>query len=122
MTNETFTKTDDNVIDFMERVAQGKIQEATVPKGVEGEFIEWSFSNDKENMAIRQLFHMLYQSVFTNKIGVMHCKRKDKDIIDTIIVGVEQTPEGLATWPIAKLLTEEEQGNYLAPNGRGEYE
>lgn len=112
---------EDNVIDFAERLAQGKIEEAVVPEGNEGEFIEWSFSNDKENAAIRQLFHMLYQSVFSNKLGVMHCKRKDSDVVETIIVGVEQTPDGLATWPLAKLLTEEEQENYMAPDGHGNW-
>lgn len=110
---------EDNVIDFMERVAQGKIKEAEVPE--DAAFTEWSFSNDKENAAIRQLFHMLYQSVFSNKLGVMHCKRKDSDLVDTVIVGVERTPEGLATWPIAKLLTEEEQENYMAPDGHGNW-
>lgn len=96
-------------------IALGKVEEAVHPDGKE--MIEWAFSNDKANVHIRQLFHMFYKSVFLNKLGVMHAKRKDSDKIETLIVGVEVTDEGTLTWPLARILTEEEQGQYLAPNG-----
>lgn len=118
--NESKFSADTNVIDFAERVSKGEIVEAEVPEGTE--MTEWTFSNDKTNHAIRQLFHMLHQSVFVNKLGVMHAKRKDSDLIETLIVGVEVLENGsIATWPIAKLLTEEEQEQYLAPDGSGGY-
>jgi hypothetical protein len=83
---------------------------------------EWVFTNDKTNPMVRQLFHLLYTSVFKNKLGVMHAKLKDKDEVHTLIVGVEYTPEGLVTWPIAKILTEDQQLEYLAPDGNGNYQ
>lgn len=109
----------DNVIDFAARVAGGEIVEAETPEGVE--MTEWTFSNDKGNQAIRQLFHMLHQSVYVNKLGIMHAKQRDTDVIETILVGVEVTDAGIATWPIAKLLTEAEQNMYMAPDGVGGY-
>jgi hypothetical protein len=51
----------------------------------------------------------------------MHAKLKDKDEVHTLIVGVEYTPEGVVTWPIAKILTEDQQSEYLAPDGNGGY-
>lgn len=110
---------EDNVVhvDFAERIARGEIDEMETPDG--SEMAEWVFTNDRTNMATRQLFHMLYQSVFTNKLGVMHAKKTDSELIETLIVGIELTPDGVATWPIAKLLTEEEQGMYKAPDGNG---
>lgn len=106
-----------NVIDFAEAVAAGKIKEVEAPD--EREMFEWTFSNDKSNNAIRQLFHMFYQIVFDNKLGLMHALNTESDKVETLIVGVEQTPNGTACWPIAKILTEEEQGKYKSPDGNG---
>lgn len=107
----------DDVVAFSERVANGNIVEAETPEGAE--MTEWVFTNDPSNQAIRQLFHMFVHSAFTNKLGVMHAKRKNSNIIDTVVVGIEVVDGQIATWPIAKLLTEEEQGNYQAPDGEG---
>lgn len=100
-------------------LASGKVAEAVHPDGME--MVEWAFTNDKTNAHIRQLFHMLYRAIFLNKIGVMHAKRRDSDKIDTLLVGVEVTPEGTLTWPLARVLSEEEQGQYVAPNGDGSW-
>jgi hypothetical protein len=100
--------------------ALGEVTEAEHPTGTEME--EWVFTNDKTNPMVRQLFHLLYQSAFSNKLGVMHAKLKDKDEVHTLIVGVEYTPEGVVTWPIAKILTEDQQSEYLAPDGNGNYQ
>lgn len=82
---------------------------------------EFTFTNDRQNPMLTQLFRMLYTSVFKNKIGLMHAKVKGKDEVHTVIVGVELTPEGILTWPLAKILTEEEQDLYMAPDGEGNY-
>jgi hypothetical protein len=100
--------------------ALGEVVEANAPEGMEME--EWVFTNDKTNPMVRQLFHLLYESAFKNKLGVMHAKLKDKDEVHTLIVGVEYTDEGVITWPIAKILTEEQQSEYLAPDGNGNYQ
>ena len=101
-------------------IALGDVVEASSPDGTEME--EWVFTNDKTNPMVRQLFHLLYESAFKNKLGVMHAKLKDKDEVHTLIVGVEYTDEGVITWPIAKILTEAQQTEYLAPDGNGNYQ
>lgn len=106
-------------IDQALEVMNGEVQEAKHPDGKE--MTEWVFTNDKTNPHIRQLFHLLMNSAFFNKFGLMHALVKDTNEVHTIIVGVEETPEGVATWPIAKILTEEEQGQYQAPDGHGSY-
>lgn len=96
------------------------VSPVTSPEGVELD--EWVFTNDKTNPGIRHLYRMFYHSVFDNKIGLMHAKIKGSDTVVTLIVGVDYTPEGeLVTWPIAKVLTEEEQNNFAAPDGHGGY-
>lgn len=110
------TKSD---IDQALELMNGEVQEAEHPDGKE--MIEWVFTNEKENPHIRQLFHLLMNSAFFNKFGLMHAKLKGTDKVQTLIVGVEVTPDGTVTWPIAKILTEEEQSLYEAPDGNGGY-
>ena len=100
-------------------LAIGNVKEAELPDGIEMD--EYVFTNQKDNPMIRQLFHLIMESAFKNKIGLMHAKVRDKDEVHTLIVGVEHTPNGVATWPIAKILTEDQQGIYLAPDGNGNY-
>lgn len=89
---------------------------------LDGNYVdEFTFTNDKRNPMLTQLFRMFYTSVYKNKIGLMHAKVKGKDEVHTILVGVEITPEGIITWPLAKILTEEEQDVYMAPDGEGNY-
>lgn len=107
----------DNVIELF---PEGNVQESEHPAGIEMQ--EWCFTNDKTNPAIRQLFHVLHESVFKNKLGVMHAKFKGKPEVHTLIVGVEVLPTGeVLTFPLAKLLTADEQDSYMAPDGEGNY-
>ena len=86
------------------------------------ELQEWVFTNDKSNPSPRHLFHLLHESAFKNKLGVMHALRKDDHKIATVIVGVDQDAEGnLICWPIARMLTEDEQGLFMTPDGKGGY-
>lgn len=108
----------DFVDDVLKLAQEGKVRESDHPEGIVME--EWTFTNDKANPAIRQLFHILHQSTFKNKLGIMHAKLKDKDEVHTLIVGVEVAEDGqVLTFPIAKILTEAEQNCYLAPDGKG---
>lgn len=107
----------DFVNDVLTMLPEGKVREADHPEGIVME--EWTFTNDKTNPAIRQMFHLLHQSAFKNKLGVMHAKLKDKDEVHTLIVGVEVVEGEVLTFPIAKVLTEAEQNNYVAPDGNG---
>lgn len=101
-------------------MAQGKVHEAQPPEGIE--MIEWIYSNDKiENGPLHNLFHLFYDGVFKNRVGVMHCYNKATDMIDTVLVGIDKQADGVATWPLARILTEDEQGNYYAPDGKGGY-
>lgn len=96
-----------------------EIELAEHPAGIE--MTEWAFSNDKTNQHIQHLFHMLYNATFRNKIGVMHALHAETNEVHTLIVGVEATDEGIITWPLARVLTEEEQGKYKAPTGQGDF-
>lgn len=101
-------------------LSQLEVKEAEHPSGLE--MAEWVFTNDHTNPAIRNLFHMFYQSVFVNKLGLMTALHEPTGVVQTLIVGVEVTENGVITWPLAKVLTEEEQSQYKAPTGDGKYE
>lgn len=102
---------------------EAQMEKAEAPVDPAGrEVDELTFTNDKTNPAISHLFRMFYQSVFENKLGVMHALNTVDNKVQTIIVGVEITPDNeVITWPLAKILTEEEQGVYKAPDGNGNY-
>lgn len=80
------------------------------------------FTNDPTNpMAAKQL-EMLYRAVMTGRVGLMHAQNVDSGKIETLLVGVDSDPtEGLLTFPIARLLTEDDMGTYLPPDGHGGY-
>lgn len=105
--------------ELLEQLTADSIPDAEHPGGLE--MFEYAFTNDKTNPQILKLFHLLHSAAFANKIGVMHAKHLDTDTVHTLIVGVENTDDGIITWPIAKVLTEDEQGGYLAPDGNGGY-
>ena len=100
-------------------LSQLEVKEAEHPTGLE--MTEWAFTNDLTNPAIRNLFHMLHQAAFVNKLGVMHALHKPTGTVQSLIVGVEVTDNGVLTWPLAKILTETEQTEYLAPDGNGNF-
>lgn len=109
-----------HLIDEMLELVELPVSEVEHPEGIE--MTEWTFTNDKTNPMIRHMFHLLMKSAFANKIGVMHAKIKDTNEVHTVIVGVQVMPDGsVATWPIAKVFTEEEQDMYEAPDGQGNY-
>jgi hypothetical protein len=118
-TEKEFDPSAEEAAKALEAITSGEVQEAIHPDGLEMQ--EWVFTNDKTNPAPRQLFHMLHDGAFKNRLGIMHCKVRDKDEIHTLIVGVEVNEQGAFAFPIAKLLTQEEQGNYLAPDGNGNF-
>src|SRR4249919_1532441 len=94
------------------------VEPVKIPERIELD--EWVFTNDKTNPGIRQLFRMFHQSVFDNKVGLMHAKVKGSDNVVTLLVLVEVLPDNqIITWPLAKVLTEEEQTHYCAPDGNG---
>lgn len=111
------TELDKNLEEMQQLMAEP--EPVTDANGVEMD--EWCFTNDKSNPAIRHLFRMFYESTFSNKLGVMHALNTEDNKVQTLIVGVENTPDGVITWPLAKILTEEEQGKYKAPDGNGNF-
>lgn len=114
---------DDNVIDLQERLAAGKVAKAIPPEELKDVVVrdELVFTNDKADTAVRQLFHMLYQMTYDNKLGLMHAKNIVTGNVETLIVGTQRTEDGFACFPLAKVLTEEEQVMYQSPTGSGEY-
>lgn len=84
------------------------------------EVVEWLFTNDKTNPAIVNIFRIFHQVSYMNSLGVMHAKDKETGEISTLLVGVDVQPDGqINTWPLAKVLTPQEQSNYLSPDGDG---
>jgi hypothetical protein len=79
------------------------------------------FTNDKQNpLAIKQL-EMFYQATLGSRIGLMHAKNTATGKIDTLLVGVDYAEDGVNTYPLAKLLGEEDMNVYLPPDGEGGY-
>lgn len=106
-------------LQVLAEAATGEVTEAVHPAGVP--MAEWVFTNDKENPHIRQQFHLYMNATFANMIGLMHAKNSETGDIHTLIVGVENTEEGVVTYPLARILLPEEQNLYLAPDGSGGY-
>lgn len=79
------------------------------------------FTNDKQNpFAVKQL-EMIYQAMLGSRIGLMHAKNTLTNKIETLLVGVDHVDGGINTYPLAKLLTEEDMNIYLPPDGEGGY-
>lgn len=118
--NEEIQVTAEELEDLM-AAAHADIEEAEHPGGIE--MTEWAFSNDKTNKHILQMFHMFYNAVFANKLGVMHARVKGtEDEIHTILVGIEVREDGsVVTYPLAKVFDAAEQSKYEAPTGDGNY-
>lgn len=86
------------------------------------ELSELIFTNDVKNPGLPRLFHFIYDAVFNNKVGVMHALNAETKMVETLIVGVDYDEEGnLMCLPIAKVLTDEQQGFYHAPDGYGNW-
>lgn len=97
-------------------VAAGNIEEAQPAQGVE--MTEWVFANEK-NPALRQLFHSLYSGVFTNRVGLAHCKNIKTGELQTLLVGVNPTETGAQLFPLAVVIEEANVGDYASPDGKG---
>lgn len=79
------------------------------------------FTNDQSNpFAIKQL-EMFYRCVLASKVGIMHAKNKETGAIETLLVGVENSPSGIISYPLAKILDEGDLNTYLPPDGQGGY-
>lgn len=110
----------EEIKDELIALANGNVEEAQ-PAG-DIEMNEWVFANEK-NDGLRQLFHTFMSGAFRNQIGVAHCKNKETDKLETLLVGVQPNGEGGATlYPLAVILTEAEHTTkWLSPDGRGGY-
>ena len=96
------TEENNEVVDAV--LSQLEVKEAQHPTGLEMQ--EYVFTNDKTNPAIRNLFHMFYESVFQNKLGLMTAL---DPITETVVTlrGRGEHPRGGQHLPLAKILDEE---------------
>lgn len=79
------------------------------------------FTNDKQNpFAIKQL-EMIYQAMLASRIGLMHAKNVISGKVETLLVGIEYEDGGINTFPLAKVLSEDDMNKYLPPDGEGGY-
>jgi len=105
--------------DELTQLAEGKIEEAQPAEGIN--MTQWVFANE-QNPGLVQLFHSLYQGVFSNKLGLAHCKNVKTGNLDTLIVGVNPTEEGsVQLFPLAVVIEEADVMNWHSPDGAGGY-
>ena len=99
-----------------------KFLEGTAPFIMENDMVPHVYSNDPYNPVPYGLLDILYRQVFENRVGIMHAKDATTgDIVPVICFVGDRDNEDVALFPIARMLTEDEVGNYLAPVGDGEY-
>lgn len=98
-----------NIIEFPQPQASDEV-----------ELVEYIFTNDQTNPYPQQILHLVYESVFKNLVGIMQAKHKSSGDIHTLLVGLEKADGGsINTYPLARILSLEEQNEYLAPDGKG---
>lgn len=85
------------------------------------ELVEYIFTNNKESPFPKNLLHLFYEGCFTNTVGIMEAKNKLTGNVELLLVGLEKAEDGINTYPMARILSLEEQDNYLAPDGYGNY-
>lgn len=84
------------------------------------ELVEYIFTNNKTNPFPQQILHMLYDGVFKNLVGIMEAKHAPSGEIHTLLVGLDKADDGtIDTYPMARILSQAEQSEYLAPDGKG---
>lgn len=89
---------------------------------MENDMIPHVYSNDPYNPVPYGLLDILYRQVFENRVGIMHAKEASTGNIVPVICFVgDRENEDVALYPVARMLTEDEISNYLAPMGDGEY-
>lgn len=99
-----------------------KFLEGTAPFIMENDMVPHVYSNDPYNPVPYGLLDILYRQVFENRVGIMHAKdAATGDVVPVICFVGDRDNEDVALYPIARMLTEDEVGNYLAPVGNGEY-
>lgn len=99
-----------------------KFLEGTSPFIMENDMVPHVYSNDPYNPVPYGLLDILYRQVFENRVGIMHAKdAATGDVVPVICFVGDRDNEDVALYPIARMLTEDEVGNYLAPVGDGEY-
>lgn len=99
-----------------------KFLEGTAPFIMENDMTPHVYSNDPYNPVPYGLLDIVYRQVFENRVGIMHAKDSTTEEIVPILCFVgDKDGDDVALYPIARLLTENEVGNYLAPIGDGEY-
>jgi|SRR5690625_286192 len=99
-----------------------KFLEGTAPFIMENDMTPHVYSNDPHNPVPYGLLDILYRQVFENRVGIMQAKEVStgKEVPVICFVG-DREDEDVALYPIARMLTEDEVGNYRAPLGEGKW-
>lgn len=80
------------------------------------------FTNDKsdENMGVlRGLLKMVYHTVLLNKLAIMQAKNNETGEQEIVLVGFEQSGDGVNCYPLFAPLRAEDVAKYIAPDGNG---
>lgn len=95
--------------------------EATTKEEPRNKFHLHVFTNDQGNPFPFTQLDLFYQCVQASKVGLMHAKNRETGVIESLLVGVEQGPNGIISYPLAKILDENDLNLYLPPDGMGGY-
>lgn len=91
--------------------------EAVVPSPV-----LYKFTNQVESHQLDDILKMFYQGTYGNTLGIMTAFNLTTSEEELVLVGVVLDADGKADcFPLAKILSSEDAGQYLAPNGKGGY-
>lgn len=108
--SETLEVTVDDVVD------------AALAEPAPAKFRLLAFSNDTSNTAVLKQLEMYYELAFNNQIGIMHARNDETQEIETLLVGIGLGVDGgVETYPIARILGENDVNLYSPPDGDGGY-
>lgn len=96
------------------------VENTTPDEGME--LVLYKFTNKADTPYLDSLFGMFHHGAFSNSLGIMEAWNLETEREEVILVGVEIDEDGKPDcYPVARVLTAEDVGKYLSPNGKGGY-
>lgn len=82
----------------------------------------YKFTNKEDSPYLDSMLSMFYHAAMNAKIGIMEAMDANTNKEVLLLVGVEKDADGnVSCFPIARCLPAEEVGDYLQPDGTGNY-
>lgn|SRR5690606_29999045 len=86
------------------------------------EAVLFTFTNDKSERNLGELqglLKMVYHTVLTNRLGIMHAKNTETGEVEIVLVGITQNGDNISCYPMFAPLRAEDVAKYAAPDGKG---